>query len=164
MRSFKIAFFALAVGLLWGFSPLFAEPDLRNGYLSPECLEIAEVSFAADPYSKAAYDPFIKMRVLNNSSETITKAIIIVEVTADNGKMRLFKDKLAVTPNGALKAYGTDVWLLYPPLSSEIALKGLPRDARITAYAEKVLCKKRNSPWFYEHKFNYKRLLRGGFR
>lgn len=143
----------LVIALAWSYQP--ANADTRYGIVEPELLEIIGVEFAADPYSRANYDPFVKMRVFNNSPETITRAFVKVTVSADKGRFRLFTDRFVQIVNGGLRPYTSDVWKFYPRGSSAMALKGLPRDAVITAVVEKVFCPKKNSPWQYEHKFDY---------
>jgi len=129
--------------------------DTSTGFVDPALLEIITVEFAADPYPRANYDPFIKIRVFNNSPEVITRAFIDVEFTADEGKHRLFSERFVQIVNGGMRPYTTAVWLFYPRGSSAMALKGLPRDTMISASVHKVFCPKKNSPWQYEHKFNY---------
>lgn len=127
----------------------------KNGFVDPALLEIITVEFAADPYSRANYDPFIKLRVFNNSPEVLTRVFIDVEFTADEGNHKLFRDKFVQIINGGMRPFSTAVWKFYPRGSSAIALKGLPRDTKISASVNKVFCPKKNSPWQYEHKFNY---------
>lgn len=129
--------------------------NTSNGFVSPSLLEIITVEFAADPYSKANYDPFIKMRVYNNSPEVITRAYIDVEFSADSGRQRLLREKFVQIVNGGLRPYSYAEWKFYPRGSSAIALKGLPRDTRVSATVDKLFCPKKNSPWQYEHKFKY---------
>ncbi|MBU1105175.1 MAG: hypothetical protein KKB51_00805 [Candidatus Riflebacteria bacterium] len=143
----------MLIGLFWSYRPVIA--DTRYGFVEPELLEIISVEFAADPYSRANYDPFVKMRVFNNSPETITRAFVKVTVSADRGRFKLFTDRFVQIVDGGLRPYSSDVWKFYPRGSSAMALKGLPRDATITAVVETVFCPKKNSPWHYEHKFDY---------
>ncbi len=148
-----IVFSVLVIAVGWTYRAVDA--DTRYGFVEPSLLEIISVEFAADPYSRANYDPFVKMKVFNNSPETITQAYIKVTVSADKGRFRLFTDRFRHIANGGLRPYTSDVWKFYPRGSSQMALKGLPRDATITAEVEQVFCPKKNSPWHYEHKFDY---------
>lgn len=132
-----------------------ARSDERGGFVDPSLLEIGSAEFAADPYSKANYDPFIKIKVVNNSASVITRAFINCSFTADNGKHKLFSERFVQIVDGGLKPYAVATWLFYPRGSSALALKGLPRDTRVVATVEQVFCPKKNSPWQYEHKFNY---------
>lgn len=129
--------------------------DTRNGFVEPSLLDIISVEFAADPYSKANYDPFVKVRVYNNSPEVLTRAFIDVEFTADEGKLRIFRDRFVQIIDGGMRPYSSANWLFYPRGSSAMAVKGLPRDTKITASVYKLFCPKKNSPWQYEHKFAY---------
>lgn len=129
--------------------------DTRNGFVDPALLEIISVEFAADPYSKANYDPFIKVKVFNNSPEVITRAFIDVEFSADEGKLRIFRDRFVQIVDGGMRPYSSADWLFYPRGSEAMALKGLPRDATVSVSVHKLFCPKKNSPWQYEHKFNY---------
>lgn len=135
--------------------PEESEETTKNGFVDPALLEIITVEFAADPYSRANYDPFIKLRVFNNSPEVITRAFIDVEFTADDGNHKLFKENFVQIINGGMRPFSTAVWTFYPRGSSAIALKGLPRDTRVTASVDKLFCPKKNSPWHYEHRFDY---------
>lgn len=132
-----------------------ARTDERGGFVEPSLLEVSSVEFAADPYSRANYDPFIKVKVVNNSGSVVTRAYINFAFTADQGKHKLFSESFVQIVNGGLKPYTTATWKFYPRGSSALALKGLPRDTRIAATVEKVFCPKKNSPWQYEHKFSY---------
>ncbi|NCB40120.1 MAG: hypothetical protein EOM80_15275 [Erysipelotrichia bacterium] len=134
---------------------LKAEENEKSGFVDPALLEIISVEFAADPYSKANYDPFVKVRVFNNSSQTITRAILDIKLTADYGKQKLLTERFIEIISGGMRPYTTAVWKFYPRGSSAMALKGLPRDAAISASVYKVFCPKQNSPWQYEHKFAY---------
>lgn len=154
MRTLLVIVFSvllIAVGL--NYKPVKA--DTRYGIVENDLLEIISVEFAADPYSRANYDPFVKVKVFNNSAETITRAFIKVTVSADKGRFKLFTDRFVHIANGGLRPYTTDVWKFYPRGSSAMAIKGLPRDATIAAAVEKVFCPKKNSPWQYEHTFSY---------
>ena len=154
MRIWLVFVFSvLVMALVWSRGLVSA--DTRYGIVENELLEIISVEFAADPYSRANYDPFVKMKIFNNSPETITRAFVKVTVSADKGRFRLFTDRFVHIPNGGLRPYTSDVWKFYPRGSSAMAIKGLPRDATITAEVEKVFCPKKNSPWQYEHKFAY---------
>lgn len=132
-----------------------ANENTSNGFVSPSLLEVMTVEFAADPYSKANYDPFIKLRVYNNSPEVITRAYIDIEFTADSGRHLLFREKFVQIVNGGLRPYSYAEWKFYPRGSSAIALKGLPRDTQASARVDKLFCPKKNSPWQYEHRFKY---------
>ncbi len=130
-----------------------ARSDERGGFVKPELLEVLTAEFAADPYSKANYDPFIKVRVANNSGQVITRAFIRFDFTADKGRHKLFSERFVQIVNGGMQPYTAGVWKFYPRGSSALALKGLPRDTVVKATVEKVFCPKKNSPWHYEHKF-----------
>ncbi len=154
MRTLLVIVFSVlivAVGLNFGL----ARADTRYGIVENDLLEIISVEFAADPYSRANYDPFVKVKVFNNSAETITRAFIKVTVSADKGRFKLFTDRFVHIVNGGLRPYASAVWKFYPRGSSAMAIKGLPRDATITADVEKLFCPKKNSPWHYEHTFSY---------
>lgn len=132
-----------------------SQEDGKSGFVDPALLEIITVEFAADPYSRSNYDPFIKLRVFNNSSDVITRAFIDIKLTADGGNHQLMKERFIRIVDGGMRPYTSAVWKFYPRGSSAMALKGLPRDAEISASVYKVFCPKKNSPWQYEHKFNY---------
>jgi len=143
----------LIIGLTWSYH--LVDADTRYGFVEPELLEIVSVEFAADPYSKANYDPFVKLKVFNNSPEMITRAFVKVTVSADRGRYKLFTDRFVQIVDGGLRPYTSAVWKFYPRASSALALKLLPRDASISAVVEQLFCPKKNSPWNYEYKFDY---------
>lgn len=150
-----LAVFGLSMGGALAQDSESDQETTKNGFVDPALLEIITAEFAADPYSRANYDPFIKLQVFNNSPEVITRAFIEAEFTADDGNRKLFKDNFVQIVNGGMRPYTTGVWKFYPRGSSAIALKGLPRDTKISASVKKVFCPKKNSPWQYEHKFAY---------
>lgn len=147
-------FIALAA-IAAGFSSVDARTDERGGFVDPAKLEIISAEFAADPYSKANYDPFIKVKVANNSSSVLTRAYITFTFSADEKKHRLFSENFVQIIDGGMRPYTTAEWKFYPRGSSALALKGLPRDTIVEARVDKLFCPKKNSPWHYEYKFNY---------
>lgn len=157
MKRKKLVLYSLLLLALAGFvnnMQVDARSDERGGFVKPELLEVITAEFAADPYSKANYDPFIKVRVANNSTQVITRAFIKFDFTADKGRHKLFSEKFVHIVDGGMQPYTADVWKFYPRGSSALALKGLPRDTVVRATVEKVFSPKRNSPWHYEHKFD----------
>jgi hypothetical protein len=132
-----------------------AQTEEKYGFVDPALLEIVTAEFAADRYPRANYDPFIKVRVANNSGSVITRAYLRFVFTADNGKQKLFSERFVQIVDGGMAPYSTAVWKFYPRPGSAMVLKGLPRDTAISCQVEKVFCPKKNSPWQYEHRFAY---------
>lgn len=149
-----LAGFLMLAFIISNFSNVDARSDERGGFVDPQNLEIITAEFAADPYSKANYDPFIKVRVANNSDRVLTRAYITFTFSADKGKHRLFSEQFVQIINGGMRPYTTAEWKFYPRGSSALALKGLPRDTVVEGKVEKLFCPKKNSPWHYEHQFN----------
>lgn len=125
------------------------------GFVDPDSLQIVSAHFSADPYSKSNYDSFIKVRVYNDSAFEVVRAYIRFTITCDDGKRKVFSERFVKHISEGMKAYSTQVWLFYPRNASFWAMHNIPYDAKITVTVEKVFCPKKNSPWQYEHKFDY---------
>jgi hypothetical protein len=131
------------------------EANPLYGFVDPESLQVISANFSADPYSKANYDPFIKVRVYNDSPFEVVRAFIRFTISCDNGKRRVFSEVFERVVSGGMPAYSTQTWLFYPRNASFWAMHNIPYDAKINAVVEKVFCPKKNSPWQYEHEFSY---------
>lgn len=131
------------------------DADPRYGFVDPESLQVVSVHFSADPYSKSNFDPFIKIRVYNDSPFEIVQAFVNCTISCDDGKRRVFSEVFRRVISGGMPAYSSQTWLFYPRNASFWAMKNIPYDAKITAVVEKVFCPKKNSPWQYEHDFAY---------
>jgi len=132
-----------------------SEESPLYGFVNPESLQVVSADFSADPYSKANYDPFIKIRVYNDSGFEITRAFIRFTITCDEGKRKVFSERFEKVVNGSMPPNSSQVWLFYPRNSSFWAMNNIPYDAKITATVEKVFCPKKNSPWQYEYQFDF---------
>lgn len=129
----------------------YARETLSEGFVEPNLLEIHTAEFAADPYSRKNYDPFIKLRVYNASSERITRAFLKCTLVADGREV--LSTRFVKIPSQYLKPYSATTWLIYPKAASAWGLKQVPRDAELRVEVEKVFCPKRNSPWQPEYNF-----------
>ncbi len=132
-----------------------ASNNPKDGFVDPGKLQVISASFAADPYSKANYDSFIKAEDYNDSEYKIVRALVSFTLTCDNGSRRVFRESFVKVISGGMPAYSTQTWLFYPRNASFWALHNIPYDAQIEAKVEKVFCAKKNSPWQYEHEFKY---------
>lgn len=132
-----------------------AEQRVQEGFVEPDKLRIISADFAADPYSKANYDSFLKIRVYNESRYDIVRAFIRFKLVCDNGTREVFSERFEKVISGGMPAYSSQVWLFYPRNASFWAMHNIPYDAEIVATVEKVFCPKKNSPWQYEHEFKY---------
>jgi hypothetical protein len=153
--SVRFIYLVLFISLLVVLKTVSAENRPSDGFVDPSSLQVISVSFAADSYSKANYDPFVKVRVYNDSQYEIVRAFIRFILKTDNGRQKVFSERFVKVVNGAMPAFSTQTWLFYPRTSSFWALHNIPPDAEIEAKVEKVFCAKKNSPWQYEHEFKY---------
>lgn len=133
----------------------YARETLNEGFVEPHLLEILTAEFAADPYSKKNYDPFIKLRVYNASSERVTRAFLKCKLVADGREV--LSTRLVKIPAQYLKPYSATTWLIYPKAASAWGLQRIPPDAELQVEVEKVFCPKRNSPWQPEYNFRIPR-------
>ena len=156
ISSLRMAILLLFIFVVFIFLCTVSASDLRieEGKMAPEKLEIISAAFAFDPYSKANYDPFIKIRVFNSSEITITRALLKVTIKCDEGRELLFNDRFFYYANGGLKPNQAAVWILNPTNSSIWAMHNIPYDASIEVEVEKLQCPKKNTPWQpeYEHR------------
>jgi hypothetical protein len=132
-----------------GFSAFAA----RNAQKGENCLQIVSAKFAADPYSKAGYEPFIKLRVYNDSPKTITSAIINCRLVS-NGR-EVYSEQFSKYLSGGLPAYASQVWFFFPRRGSFWGQQNIPYDAVVEAEVEKTFCPPSNTPWQPEYEFDY---------
>lgn len=128
---------------------------VNEGYVEPHLLEVHSAEFAADPYNVSAYDPFIKLRVYNNSTERINRAFFLLRLVADGREV--LSTRFVKIPRTYLQPYTTATWLLHPRGSSAWAMRSIPSDAKLEVEVQKVFCPKRNSPWQPEFNFQIPR-------
>lgn len=156
MKRLAVAFTVVAI-LVFSLLPISHAFDnskeRKNGFVSPDKLEIISSAFAADPYSKAQYDPIIKIRVYNNSTAVITRAFMNVVLKSDDGKTTVYSEKFMKIINGGLKPYSYAMLRLYPKTSGFWAMHNIPYDASLEVSTYKLFCPKGNSPWNHEFKF-----------
>lgn len=152
-RIFLIAQLLLAVSSFF-FIKVDAEEGLKSGVAPNDTLEIISADFAFDPYSKANYDPVIKIKAFNNSNFLIHRTILNVDLKADNGKFHIFSDKFVQYVSGGIKPYQTQIFMIYPGRSSFWKMRNIPYDTQIEVSVEKVFIPKKNSPWQHEYDFD----------
>ncbi|MGM0601237.1 MAG: hypothetical protein ACQETH_15615 [Candidatus Rifleibacteriota bacterium] len=132
-----------------GFSAIAA----RNAEKINNSLQIVSAKFAADPYSKAGYEPFIKLRVYNDSPKRIYSAIINCRLIS-NGR-EVYSELFTKHLSGGLPAYASQVWIFFPRRGSFWSQQNIPYDAIVEAEVEKIFYPTSNSPWQPEYEFDY---------
>lgn len=125
----------------------------RNAQEEEKLLQIVTADFAADPYSKPGYQPFIKLRVYNDSPKTITSAIINCRLVS-NGR-EVYSERFTKYVSGGLPPYASQVWFFFPRSGSFWSQQNIPYDAAVEAEVEKTFCPPVNTPWQPEYEFDY---------
>lgn len=155
-KKLRISIITLGLAALFlQFTSFVFSDNKSNGIVSADKLEIVSFGLAADPYSKSAYESFIKLKVYNNSDSTITRAFFKVCIKSGKDAETVYTEKFMKPIDGGLDPYSFTTINLYPKNSSFWALHNIPKNSKLLVETYKLFSPKANSPWHYEYKFNY---------